>query len=234
MRKTLEAAALAKQLNHPFTQAAVIGSSGLMFVFACDAENTIRYADEAIAVATEQSFAFWIALPKSMKGAAMCVLGRYTEAVQLLREGLSGVEATGAEIVHQMFLGWLARALWHTRDRTGAWDTLARAFEMTERDGERYFESELYCLKAEFLLADDPSTPQAVECLQKALTIAHHQGAKFFELRAALALGRLWRGAGRREDARSLVDEVVARFTEGFDTKDLANARAFLNELNPK
>jgi serine/threonine protein kinase/tetratricopeptide (TPR) repeat protein len=234
MRKTFEAVELAKRLNHPFTQAAVIGSSGLMFVFACDAENTIRYADAALAVATEQSFAFWIALPKSMKGAAMCVMGRYAESVQLLREGLSRVEATGAEIVHQMFLGWLARALWNTGDRTGAWVTLNRAFEMTERDGERYFESELNRLKAEFLLVDDPASPQAVECLQKALTVSRHQRAKFFELRAALALGALWRTAGRLDEARALVGEVVAGFTEGFETADFARARAFLNECNQK
>ena len=231
-RKGEEAIAFAKRLNHPFTRAVVTWNSGLIFQLGGDTATAMRLADEVLELATEQSFAFWLALPRSLKGAALSALGRHAEAVALLREGLARVEGTGCEMVHQHFLGCLADALWHTGDRAGAWAALTRAFELTERDGERYVEAELYRRRAAFLLAESADNVEgAAGCLEKALEVARGQRAKFFELRAAVALARLWHSAGRAADARALVGGVLDGFTEGFTTPDLVQAREFLSQL---
>ena len=231
-KKAEEALAFAKRLNHPFTRAVVTWNSGLIFQLGGDTATAIRIADEVLALATEQSFAFWLALPRSLKGAALSTLGRHGEAVSLLREGLSRVEGTGCEMVHQHFLGCLADALWHTGDRPGAWAALTRAFELTERDAERYIESELYRRRAAFLLAESAGNVDGARgCLEKAIAIARAQGAKFFELRSSVALARLWHAAGRTADAKTLVSGVMAGFTEGFATPDLVQAKDFVSGL---
>ena len=231
-KKAEEAVAFAKRLNHPFTRAVVTWNSGLIFLLGGDTATAIRHADETLELATEQSFAFWLALPRSMKGAALSILGRHAEAVPLLQEGLRRVEGTGCEMVHQHFLGCLADALWHTGDRTGAWSALNRAFELTERDAERYIESELYRRKAAFLLAESAgNTDAAVACLEKALEIARAQSAKFFELRSAVSLGRLLVTSGRAAEAKARVTGVLESFTEGFQTPDLVQAREFVSQL---
>jgi len=73
---------------------------------------------------------------------------------------------------------------------------------------------------------------QAEACLQRAITVARNQGAKLWELRAAVALGRLWRDQGKPQQARELLAPVYDWFTEGFDTLDLKEAKALLDELH--
>jgi predicted ATPase len=74
------------------------------------------------------------------------------------------------------------------------------------------------------------NAPQAEACVQQALALARRSQAKWWELRAAMSLSRLWQRQGRRDAARQLLAEVYGWFTEGFDTADLQEARALLNE----
>ncbi|VTR94565.1 adenylate guanylate cyclase : Adenylate/guanylate cyclase OS=Solibacter usitatus (strain Ellin6076) GN=Acid_1303 PE=4 SV=1: Pkinase: Guanylate_cyc: AAA_16 [Gemmata massiliana] len=232
-QKANDALALAEQLRHPFTQTVTIWQTGLMLQLGGDSVAALAEAERSLAIAREQSFAFWIALATSLKGAALAQLGRPTEAIPLLREGLRAVEATGCEMVHQHFLGCLAEAYWAANLRDEAWDALNRAFELTVRDRERYVESELYRRKATFLLGESPAKGnQATECLETALRIARDQRAKFFELRVAIALAGVWQSAGRADEARGLVQPVLDSFTEGADSPDLVRAREFLAQLN--
>ena len=109
----------------------------------------------------------------------------------------------------------------------------ADALERVERTGERWFEAELHRLKAKLLLgAGEPSIADAEVEFQRALEIARDQGARFWELRAATSLARLWSDQGRHEDARNLLAPVDAWFTEGFETRDLTRARALLTSLS--
>jgi predicted ATPase len=107
---------------------------------------------------------------------------------------------------------------------------LDEAFQIVDRTGERWFEAELHRHKGQLLLQQGHA--QAAEALyRKALSIAAEQGAKLWQLRAAVSLGRLRRDQGRRAEARDLVAPVYNRFTEGFDTPDLKEAKALLDEL---
>jgi hypothetical protein len=128
---------------------------------------------------------------------------------------------------------------------------------MAEKHAERFYEAELHRLKGELLLrqwreagvkpapraihkgpvADGGATSQsplqteAEACFQSALRIAQRQRAKSLELRAAMSLSRLWQQQGQRAEARKLLAPIYGWFTEGFDTADLQEAKALLDEL---
>jgi predicted ATPase len=114
---------------------------------------------------------------------------------------------------------------------------VAEALALVDQTGERVFEAELYRLKGELLQQDegrrtkDEREKEAETCFQRALEIARGQSAKLLELRAAVSLGRLWREQGKQEEARALLAEVYGWFTEGFDTADLQEAKALLEEM---
>jgi predicted ATPase len=109
---------------------------------------------------------------------------------------------------------------------------VAEALAGVERTDERWYEAELHRLQGELLLhLDTPDAPQAEACFHQALTLARRQQARSWELRAAVSLSRLWQGQGKRAAARALLVPVYDWFTEGFDTADLQEAHALLDEL---
>jgi len=103
---------------------------------------------------------------------------------------------------------------------------------MVRAHEERRWEAELYRLKGVFLLAQaEAKSSEAEACLQQALTIARRQYAKSLELRAAMSLARLWQQQSKGDETRALLAPVYGWFTEGFDTADLQDAKALLDEL---
>jgi hypothetical protein len=101
-----------------------------------------------------------------------------------------------------------------------------------EKAGGRWFEAELHRRKGEVLLClSEPNSAEAERCFRKAMAVAQAQGAKLWELRAATSLARLWAEQGQRATARNWLAPVYDWFTEGFDTADLKDARALLEEL---
>jgi len=126
--------------------------------------------------------------------------------------------------------------------------TVAEALECVDKTGERYHEAELYRLRGELTLAQPSvqgpaaadthaqSQPaslheEAVACFQKAIEVARQQSAKSWELRAVMSLSRLWLSQGKKAEARQLLADIYGWFTEGFDTKDLQEAKVLLEEL---
>jgi predicted ATPase len=115
---------------------------------------------------------------------------------------------------------------------TEALALLAEALAIFDRTQERWFEAELHRLRAATLLANSPAnSAEADAALRRALAVAQEQGAKFWELRAASSLARLWRDQGKVTEARDLLRPVYGWFTEGFDTPVLREAKALLEEL---
>jgi len=109
----------------------------------------------------------------------------------------------------------------------------AKALAIVENTGERYWEAELHRLKGELLLMQNmKKMGEAEECFQKALDTARHQQAKSLELRAKMSLSRLLQRQGKRKEARQILSEIYALFTEGFDTADLKEAKALLDKLS--
>ena len=118
-------------------------------------------------------------------------------------------------------------------DVEGALSLFDAGLEAASTTGERWYEAELFRFKADTLLArNKPDVRAAEECLQTAISIAQGQEAKFWEVRAATALAKLWDRQGRRSQAHALLAPVLGWFTEGHDTPDLQEARAFLDGLS--
>ena len=110
--------------------------------------------------------------------------------------------------------------------------TLTEALDLVNKNGEFFYEAELYRLKGELLLNQTgPDAHEAETCFHRALDIAHRQQAKALELRATMSLSRLWQQQKKQEAARELLAKVYNWFTEGFDTTDLKAAKALLEAL---
>jgi predicted ATPase len=120
---------------------------------------------------------------------------------------------------------------------------LDEALGIVQRNGEKYYQAELYRLKGELLLAQsmghnreseirNPHIAEAEACFSQSVQIAQQQKAKSWELRAAMSMARLYQKQERQNEARQLLTEIYNRFTEGFDTVDLRNAKVLLNELS--
>jgi predicted ATPase len=109
---------------------------------------------------------------------------------------------------------------------------LTEELARVSKSGERFYEAELHRIRGELLLPQaGPSEEQAETCFQQALEVTRSQSARSLELRAAMSLSRLWQKQGKKDDARRLLAEIYGWFTEGFDTADLKQAKALLNEL---
>jgi predicted ATPase len=162
----------------------------------------------------------------------LALQGQGEEGMAQLRQGIAAWRATGAALLVPYYctlLADVADRLGHPADGLQA---LAEAHTLVEQHEERHWEAEIARLRGVVLLRQAGTLPTAAEaCFQQALAIARRQQAKSLELRAAMSLSRLWQQQGRREVARELLVPVYHWFTEGFDTADLQDAKALLEEL---
>jgi len=136
------------------------------------------------------------------------------------------------------FLALLAEAYGKGGQAEEGLHVLAEALAHVDKTGERYYEAELYRLKGELTLqqlkvqgSKFKVEEEVEECFLKAIEIARWQQAKSLELRAVMSLARLWQQQGKKDEARQMLAEVYGWFTEGFDTADLQEAKALLEEL---
>jgi len=152
------------------------------------------------------------------------------EGMSLLRSGSLAYRAGGAELLMPNHTALLARAYEIGGQIEEAVTALDEALQIAGRTGEHWLDAELYRHKARLLLQQ--GHPEAAEELnRKALSIAREQEAKLWELRAAVSLARLRRDQDRPAEARDLLAPVYGWFTDGFDTPDLKEATALLDEL---
>jgi class 3 adenylate cyclase/predicted ATPase len=189
-----------------------------------------EWADQLVAVATEQGFPYWRAQGTIYRGWVAVKKGDVTKGISLLRSGSAAFRATGAELWMPHYIALLAKAHDIAGQVEEALTLLDDGLRIVERTGERWFAAELDRHKGELLLWQGHSEA-AEELYRKALSIAVEQEAKLWELRAAASLARLRRDLGRRAEARDLLAPVYGWFTEGFDTADLKEAKALLDEL---
>src|SRR5262249_49476157 len=145
---------------------------------------------------------------------------------------LTALQATGQRQALPYLLALLAEAYGRGGDAAAGLRMLAEALAVVDDTEEGWWEAELYRLKGELLLQQATgSSDEAEDCLHQALDIARHQQAKSLELRAAMSLARLWQQQGKRPAAYALLAPIYGWFTEGFDTADLQEAKALLDEL---
>jgi predicted ATPase len=149
-----------------------------------------------------------------------------------IRESMQRRRATGIGAVWPWFLALFADAQGAIGEFEDAFRALEEALQWVRRNDERLYAAEVHRLKGELLLRQPtPDPAQAECCFQQALTIAGSAEAKSWELRAATSMARMWVQGNRFDDARRLLAPVYEWFTEGFDTADLMDAKALLDQL---
>jgi predicted ATPase len=165
-----------------------------------------------------------------MRGWSLGVVGQAAEGIPLMLKGIDDLSATGCNILIPLFLMVLAQVYGTAGQPEEGLKRLAKAAKLVETTGERWAEAEMHRLRGTLLLSMHDQAA-AEDSFHKALAVAQRQDAKFWELRAAMSMARLWRDQGKRDEARDLLAPVYGWFTEGFDTLDLKEAKALLDEL---
>jgi class 3 adenylate cyclase/predicted ATPase len=187
-------------------------------------------ADELIAVADEREAPVWKALGTALRGEIFALTGKASDAVRAITSGITLLRSTGATLYEPRRLSFLAMAFAELGQLDDARDCIEDAIEKVENSNEKWCEAEVLRVAGEIALkARDPEKAEAY--FDRALAVARQQQAKSYELRAAMSLARLWRSQGKPQQARELLAPVYGWFTEGFDTLDLKEAKALLEEL---
>ena len=201
--------------------------------FLCGTFTTAKaMADELFELADEKGALFWKPVGVLYRGWLCTVAGQANEAVKLLTSGLAAFRLTGSTQFTPVSLSLLAKAHADLGQFGDAWRCVGEAETVVKTTGERWWEAEISRVAGDIaLLTSDHDAANAEGYFQRALTIAREQQAKSWELRAAMSLARLWRGQGKVQQARELLAPVYGWFTEGFDTRDLKDAKTLLKEL---
>jgi predicted ATPase len=227
-----EALALAHELSHPPSLAFARCLAALVLQWRRDVPAVYEHAEVAVALSTEQGFPQWAAWGTSLRGWALAMQGDGEAGVSQLRQGITACQATGTALYVQYNCAMLADVCNHLGYTADGLQALAEAHTLIEQHEDRLWEAETCRLRGVLLLRQ-PGTPQeeAETWLQRALDVACRQEAKSLELRAAMSLSRLWQQQGKRAEAYALLAPIYEWFTEGFDTADLQDAKALLEEL---
>ena len=223
----------ARELAHPHTLVYhLMCGASLLQIFRRDAATTRTYAAESISIATEQAFPYWSAYAKIVGGWAMAHQDEPGAAVAAIVEGVGEYRSTGSALFLPMFFWALADAYRMAGDADGGLIAVRDGIAATESTGELWWHAELHRLRGVLMLESRRDVMEEAEAaFHSTIAIARAQGAKSWELRAATSLARLWRSQGKHEQARDLLAPVYDWFTEGFDTADLVEAKALLDEL---
>ena len=193
---------------------------------------TLEIAEAAINTAEDVGFLYILRHARVIKGWALTELGRTEEGVEQIREETDALSANREELWLTLGLATLADAYLRAQRIEDGLKATVEALDLVDRSGECFWAAEIHRIRGELFVRQSPSDPiSARASLEQAIEIARQQGAKSLELRAACSLARLLRETNRIEEARAMLTEIYGWFTEGFDTADLKDAKALLDEL---
>ena len=232
LRVSEEAIALARQIAHPFSLAYALHHSNWLYLQARLGAKLRAAAAEQIAITAEQGFAFWHASGTFFKGAGMLLQGELENAMPFLLKGLQAWQATGAELTVTYQFSTLGEAYTQAKRFADARRALDDGLVLAQKNDERCQEAELHRLKGELLLAELPDHAAAAEaCFVQAIATARLQRSKAWELRATMSLARLWKRQDRHDEALAALGAAYGKYTEGFTTPDLVDAKALLEKM---
>ena len=234
-------AALADAHN-ALKEAREIGHAATLMYALCFTTTTLfrcgNYAaanlqiDELLPLADEKGAVFWKAHGMCIKGVLSGLSGNTSGAVHMLTSGIATYRSTGSTSSVSLYLSYLARAYADVGQFDHAWRCIGEAITMVETTKETWNEADIRRIAGEIsLMSAELDTAKAEMYFERSLAVARKQQAKSLELRVAMSMARLWRDQGKARQARELLAPVYGWFTEGFDTLDLKEAKALLEEL---
>jgi predicted ATPase len=252
LNKIRDTLSLIRGLAHPYSLAYALSHTAVIHQFRREGHAAQEWAEAAMALAADHGFPFFSALGAILRGWALAEQGWGEEGIAQIQQGLNIWQAVAGEAGFSVWLVLLAEAHGQTGHPEEGLTVLAELQATMDRTGEGVYKAELYRLRGELLLTQEiksqgakgksqkskmtdlrPLTPdpQAEECFQQAIEVARSQGAKSLELRAVMSLARLWQQQGKHYEARDMLSEIYHWFSEGFDTKDLKEAKTLIEEL---
>jgi tetratricopeptide (TPR) repeat protein len=226
------AIAHARRVDHPHTMAFALVGGIVMQWFLRKREGIDKYTDELVPISYNNGFIFWIGHALIYLGERKTLEGQVKEGIEQMKEGVATLHATGSETCLTRLLARMATACKEMGEIEEGLKMVEEALELKCKFEETYMEAELLRLKGELLQFQGEEEHGVEECFLEAIDIAKSQKAKSLELRAVVSLSRLLKKQDKKEEAIELLEETYNWFTEGFDTEDLKEAKALLEELS--
>ena len=224
---------VAKELGDTISAAFALSEKALVHRMMLEPKLALEIAGAAINIAEDVGFLYVLRHSRIIKGWALTELGRTEEGVGQIREETDALSANREDLFLTLGLGTLADACLRAGHIEDGLKATVEALDLVHRSGECFWAAEIHRIRGELFLGQSPSDPiSARASLEQALEIARRQAAKSLELRAACSLARLLGNTNRRDEARAMLADIYNWFTEGFDTADLKDAKALLEELN--
>jgi predicted ATPase len=221
-----------RDLGHPHTMAFALIYAVLLRLLRRDEPAAEHLVRELMALALEHRFPVWLGLARVMQGYVVAQRGEPAEGLALARKGWAEAIATGARWNRTFYLGLLARSCERAGQVDEAHELLGQALQAVEETGERWFEAELHRQKGEWLIAHrGGEIAEAEQSLRRAVAVAEAQKARFWHLRAATSLARLWRNHGEPGRARDLLDPLLGGPSAPPGLPDLHDAKALLETI---
>jgi predicted ATPase len=233
LQKSRDSLIMARELSHPSTMSSALSFAAWFQQCRGDRQAVQAHVEENMALATEQGFSPRRAQADFLRGWLLVEERDADAGITQMSKILVSQQARGVSgrwIAHCAAL--LAEVLRKSGRISEALNVVTKAIATSQSGGGRYYEAELFRIKGELLLAQSSRATEVGEnCLIQAIEVASRQSAKSLELRAAMSLSRLWYDQAKKAEARQLLREIYGWFTEGFDTADLKQAKALLEEL---
>ncbi|MCW5969409.1 MAG: protein kinase [Blastocatellales bacterium] len=234
LQQSRQALALARQNVSPFGLALATFMAAELHISRRENQRVREMAEECLALSTEHGFPQWMANGYICRGWALVAAEESAAGLAQMREGITGMHGFEADLGRSRYLALLGEACGVTGQLAEGLSLLDEALAFAEQSGERFFEAEIYRLRGELLSQSEASQAEVEECFHQAIKVAQRQQAKSLELRGVMSLARLWQKQGKQTEARQRLAEIYGWFTEGFDTADLKEAKALIDELQTR
>ena len=226
-----DARELARQLPYPFSLAMTLMQSAFLQLCCRDPKSTSELAEEAYLTASKYGFPALSAELDLIRGWAWTKMGRGEEGMAQMQFGFESFDSMGLLLELPCYLALVAEMYSESGEVEHGLRAVAEARRLSRQTAEGFAEAEIHRVTGKLLLAQDGDIGRTVTCLEEALRTAERQNARSWQLRSARDLARLWAENGERQKALDLLFPVYDWFEEGFDTPDLVDAKALLDEL---
>jgi len=233
LRDADDALKKAREIGQAVTLMQALYHAAIPYTLCGDYAAAAARAQELVVVAEDKGSPFWKAYGMMNQGNVMALTGRASEVVEMLISGIAAVRTTGATLYLPLHWSLLARAHAELGQFEEAWRCIGEAMTAAKTTKEKWCEAEIHRTAGKIeLMSPKVDAAKAQTHFEQALTVARTQQAKSWELRAATSLARLWCDQGKRDEAHDLLGPIYGWFTEGFNTLDLKQAKALLDELH--
>jgi len=224
----------ADEVQHAHTHAYAWYYASVLYALRGDPAIAKGYAERCLAISEQHGFRQWLGLARAIRDICAAVLDASAGRLDEVKTVLDEYQRAGYQLGLTAQIVLLCPALLLRNDSEAALELIDHGLAIVSHNSERFFEAELYRLKACALITRGASDAEVESLLDQALRTARSQQARSLELRAATDLARLWMNQGKRVEARDILSSIYGRFTEGFETRDLKDAKDLLLLLQPQ